>query len=248
MNRIDIKDSFPVCCPGSVRKILFYSYSMIKSSRSEKNRKFNTNRYIYSMDREPSKAERTRQFIIENTAEVFNKKGYAGTSMLDLTEATKLTKGSIYGNFENKEEVALAAFDYNCAKITKLIQDQVDKTTTFHDKLMVYAAVYKKISRESFNRGGCPILNTAAEADDTHFLLKDKAAKAILAWEKNISRLIEAGVKAGEFRKNTPTRQMALSIIALIEGGVMISRATGDTGRMDAVLATVEMLVTQMKK
>jgi AcrR family transcriptional regulator len=37
-------------------------------------------------------------------------KGYAGTSMYDLTEATGLTKGSIYGNFENKDDVALAGF------------------------------------------------------------------------------------------------------------------------------------------
>ena len=60
-----------------------------------------------------TKAERTRNFIIEKTAEIFNRKGYAGTSMSDITEATGLTKGSIYGNFENKEDVALAVFEYN---------------------------------------------------------------------------------------------------------------------------------------
>ena len=48
------------------------------------------------------RSEKTRQFIIETTASLFNKKGYAGTSMSDLTEATKLTKGSIYGNFERE--------------------------------------------------------------------------------------------------------------------------------------------------
>jgi TetR/AcrR family transcriptional repressor of nem operon len=37
-------------------------------------------------------------------------KGYSGTSMSDITAATGLTKGSIYGNFENKDEVAIAAF------------------------------------------------------------------------------------------------------------------------------------------
>ena len=79
------------------------------------------------MNEQTSKAERTRNFIIERTAEVFNKKGYAGTSMSDITKATGLTKGSIYGNFENKEEVALAAFEYNCARISKSISDQVDK-------------------------------------------------------------------------------------------------------------------------
>ena len=72
-----------------------------------------------------SKAERTRQFIIEKTAPIFNEKGYAGTSINDLTEATGLTKGSIYGNFENKDEVALAAFDYNFERVITFIKSKI---------------------------------------------------------------------------------------------------------------------------
>ena len=63
-----------------------------------------------------SKAERTKNFIIEKTAPLFNMKGYSGTSMSDITAATGLTKGSIYGNFENKDEVAIAAFLFRWQK------------------------------------------------------------------------------------------------------------------------------------
>jgi AcrR family transcriptional regulator len=59
-----------------------------------------------------SKAEKTKQFIIEKTATLFNTKGYTSTSLSDITQAT-LTKGSIYGNFENKDEVALEVYKYN---------------------------------------------------------------------------------------------------------------------------------------
>ena len=59
------------------------------------------------------KSARTRQFIVEKSAPIFNKKGYSGTSLHDLTEATGLTKGGIYGNFENKDEIAAAAFEFN---------------------------------------------------------------------------------------------------------------------------------------
>ena len=54
-----------------------------------------------------SKAEKTKQFIIEKTAPLFNMKGYSGTSMSDITAATGLTKGSMYGNFENKTKLQL---------------------------------------------------------------------------------------------------------------------------------------------
>ncbi|RKM92681.1 TetR/AcrR family transcriptional regulator, partial [Aquimarina sp. AD10] len=59
------------------------------------------------------RSEKTRQLIIKKTASIFNKKGYTGTYLSDLTNATGLTKGSIYGNFKDKNEVALEAFRYN---------------------------------------------------------------------------------------------------------------------------------------
>jgi TetR/AcrR family transcriptional repressor of nem operon len=199
------------------------------------------------MNKPSSKAERTRNFIIESTAEIFNKKGYAGTSMSDLTNATGLTKGSIYGNFENKEEVALAVFDFNYSRITQRTAEQIAKAETYHDKLMVYANVYKSVIYNQGNRGGCPILNTAIEADDTNVSLKSKAAQAVLRWENNIARLIEQGIEAGEFKAGVDIRQTSLSIVALIEGGVMISKVTSDTTNMDNILKTVELLIDQLK-
>ncbi len=197
------------------------------------------------MNKELSKAERTRQFIIESTAVVFNKKGYAGTSLADLTEATGLTKGSIYGNFENKEDVALAVFDYNACRTADLIDQRMARANTFYDKLMVYTKVYS--SETLAERGGCAILNTAVEADDTNDLLKNKAAKAVLKWKKKITDLIEGGIAAGEFKADVNVSQTAISIVALIEGGIMIGKVTGIHTNLEQVLKTVELLINQMK-
>ncbi|EPB65773.1 hypothetical protein ANCCEY_15157 [Ancylostoma ceylanicum] len=48
-----------------------------------------------------------------------------GTSINDLMSATGLSKGSIYGNFENKDEVALAAFDHTFGKVVAYIREKV---------------------------------------------------------------------------------------------------------------------------
>lgn len=199
------------------------------------------------MDNRLSKAARTRQFIIEATASIFNIKGYAGTSMADLTEATKLTKGSIYGNFQNKEEVALAAFDYNLGKMTQMTALRLQKAVSYQDKLMVYARVYHRFMGEPFPIGGCPILNTAIESDDTHPVLKEKAAKAVNDWKKTLVEMIEGGRKAGEFKAGTDSTSLALSIIALIEGGMMIAKVTDNNENMDRILGTVESLILELK-
>src|SRR3954471_30399 len=95
------------------------------------------------MEKELSKAERTRRFIVETTAPIFNKKGYAGTSMSDLTDATGLTKGSIYGNFANKDAVALAVYDYNYALINSELVAAVSQHSSMIGKLYAMAAFYK---------------------------------------------------------------------------------------------------------
>jgi len=199
------------------------------------------------METELSKAARTRQFIVEKTAGIFNKKGYAGTSLSDLTEATGLTKGSIYGNFKNKEEVAVAAFEYNTAKVRKQTKHLIDQATTYHDKLMVYAQVYHRFTAVSFPEGGCPILNTAVDADDTNPVLKEKAAQVVINWKKRIEDLIQGGIAAGEFKPGIDVAQTALSIIALIEGGIMIAKVTNTPASLDKVLKTVDTIITQLK-
>jgi TetR/AcrR family transcriptional regulator, transcriptional repressor for nem operon len=195
-----------------------------------------------------SKADRTRQFIIETTAGIFNTKGYAGTSMSDITEATGLTKGSIYGNFSNKEEVAVAVFDYNYGKVSNVISQRISAAKTYYDKLMVYAQVYDHYTRSNFfPQGGCPVLNTAVEADDTNPLLKDRAAKAIQGWKKRIMDMIQAGVEAGEFKDGLDHSRIALSIIAMIEGAVMMSRVTNSQSCLDKIMHSVELVINDMK-
>lgn len=193
-----------------------------------------------------SKAARTREFIIEKTAPLFNVKGYAGTSLNDMTNATGLTKGSIYGNFTNKDEVALAAFDYNLKCVDDIIRQEMSKHSTIQDKLLVYTQVYENFLKYPFPIGGCPILNTAIEADDTHPELKEKAADAINDWKSNITQLIQNGIDKGEFRPEVNAEQTALTMIAMIEGGIMITKLTGKLNYRKAVMQSVEKIIRDL--
>lgn len=187
-----------------------------------------------------TKAEKTRNFIVEKTAGIFNRKGYAGTSMSDLTEATGLTKGSIYGNFANKDEVALAAFDYNVTRLTQGMDAALAKGKTSIDKLLNMANFYRSEYKNSITQGGCPLLNTTAEADDTHPALKEKVGRSVRAWKKKIENIIRAGKDAGEIRKDVDAATFATEYIALIEGGIMLSRATGNSSMLFTCIDRVE--------
>jgi TetR/AcrR family transcriptional regulator, transcriptional repressor for nem operon len=203
--------------------------------------------YLYlKTKKRVGKSAETRAFIIEKTAPIFNKKGYEGTSLADMTSATGLTKGSIYGNFINKDEVALESFDFNLSKIERIIQSEMSHHQSARDKLMVYVNVYDNFLKLPFPDGGCPILNTATECDDTHAALRKKASLAVMNWKNKIVHLIETGIAGKEFKKNTDAEATALTIIATIEGAIMISKLTGRINYRNAILSNVKKMINSL--
>ena len=204
----------------------------------------NTDRYNFTPSSPTmSKAEETKAFIIEKIAPVFNKKGYAGTSLTDMTEATGLTKGSIYGNFANKDEVAVAAFDFNLKKINAILKGEMAKEPSAREKLLVHVRVYENFSKYAFPSGGCPVLNTSTEADDTHPALKQRACDAIMSWKKNLVGIIKEGIANKEFGKATDPEQIAVTIIAMLEGAIMIAGVTGKAQYRSHVAKSLAKLI-----
>lgn len=190
-----------------------------------------------------SKAEKTRQYIIEKTAPVFNRKGFAGTSINDIVEATGLTKGSIYGNFESKDEVALAAFDYNFGMVSSLVKTKMAGKPHTVDKLRVYLSVFSDFVNLPMLHGGCPVLNTAIESDDTHGLLRAKAVGAIDSWYNHLEKIIADGVEAGQIKQGTNAKDFAGAFIALIEGGIMLAKVTGKMQGLKAAVKQGEKMI-----
>lgn len=193
-----------------------------------------------------TKAEKTKNYIVEKTAPIFNVKGYAGTSLNDITAATGLTKGSIYGNFANKDEVALAAFDYNLHSNVSKIEATMAAQQTSKGKLLMYVLAYQDLITNTFSCGGCPILNTAIDADDTHPALREKALKAVLAWKKRIIKLVEEGIENKEIAPDSNPEQIALTVIALIEGGIMISRLTNKLQNWDLIIDSLKKYINSL--
>lgn len=194
-----------------------------------------------------SKAERTRRFIIEKSSPIFNRKGYAGTSLSDLTRATGLTKGSIYGNFKNKGEVAVCAFRHNIAFTIKAMTAEIDKAETYLAKLLAYPRVYRRNIAAMMAIGGCPILNTVIDAENTNDALRSLAKDTIDDWKQAIMGLIRKGRVAGEIKADTDENVVAENIISLIEGGIAMTKATGEKSYICNAIDQTETIIRSIR-
>lgn len=190
-----------------------------------------------------SKAERTRQLIIERSAPLFNQKGYAGTSMQDIMAATGLTKGGIYGHFESKEEIALAAFEHAASIITRMISDKVTREESAAAKLKAILSFYKTYLYSPPILGGCPVLNTSVEADDTNPLLRASVVKVLNRMHKSVANIVGQGMASGEFKASADANRFSILFVSMVEGAIMLSKAYGDSRHLNTVTKQLEHMI-----
>ena len=181
-------------------------------------------------------------------APVFNKKGYAATSLKDLTETTGLTKGAIYGNFKNKDEVAILAFAHNLRFIRDRLREGILDGRTVLDQLLAYPKTFREIFRQVLQSGGCPIVNTAIDSDNVNEVLQDAVRTVIGEWKQSIVSLVKSGIRNGEFTKNTDAEATAHVLICLVEGGYAMTKATGEEGYMIDSLSEMESIIQALNQ
>ena len=191
------------------------------------------------------KAERTTAYIIETVAPIFNKHGYVGTSMSDLTEATGLTKGAIYGNFENKEALALSSFEYNRNLLLSAIDHKLEFGTAALDKLYSLLGFYKQYDVFTLPMGGCPLLNVGVDAQGNNKLLAAAVKETIKEVEGKIALVLENGAKQNEIRRAVPPLQFAKQLFTMIQGAIAMSTMTQDRKYLMNTITYLEYLIKQ---
>lgn len=194
------------------------------------------------------KAARTTAFIIQTVAPLFNRHGYIGTSMSDLTQATGLTKGAIYGNFENKESLALAAFEYNRNHLLESLDNRLKLGETAVDKLMELLSFYRQYDVFTLPLGGCPILNVGVDAQGNNKILAAAVRETIKDIEGMIALVLENGAKKKEIALALPPLQFAKQLFTMIQGAIAMSTMTQDRKYLINTLAYLEQLVRRELK
>ncbi|TLP81299.1 TetR/AcrR family transcriptional regulator [Maribacter sp. ACAM166] len=190
-----------------------------------------------------TKAERTTAYIIETVAPVFNKHGYVGTSMSDLTDATNLTKGALYGNFENKEALALSAFEYNRNLLLVAIDEHLAIEGKAMEKIDNLIDFYKKYDVFTMSMGGCPILNVGIDAQHNNRLLAAATKETITDIEGKIALVLESGVNSGEFKIPVTPLQFAKQLFTIIQGSIAMATLTKDRKYLVNTVTYLEVLI-----
>ncbi len=166
--------------------------------------------------------ELTRSIILETACELFNSQGYKATSISDITEKAKLTKGAIYRHFQDKSSLEKEALRTMCNKLFGDISHCIKQANNSKDKLhciLNYFAAYGK--KPPFS-GGCPLMNAAVESDDNNIELKQVVQYIMDQIHDAIVKIILNGIHHEQIKKNTDGKALASLMISSLEGAVMM--------------------------
>lgn len=189
------------------------------------------------------KADHTTEYILETVAPVFNRYGYAATSMAEITKATKLTKGAIYGNFENKEELALQAFNHNARKVFGMVAEKMNAETSPVKKLNAMTGFYRNYYHLTKKFGGCPLLNVGVDSKHQNPVLLRRVREIMRKLQTRIADIIREGIAQKLFKKNIDPDTLALRMISMIEGGYFISSLMDNEHHIVDVMDHIDQMI-----
>jgi AcrR family transcriptional regulator len=157
--------------------------------------------------------------VIAAAREEFWNRGYAATSVDDLTAATGLGKGSLYGAFGDKHSLYLRALDdYITSSVDRVRAGLRDPEFTAYDRLARHIRGQVKAIAADTSRRGCLMAKSAAELGATDDAVEEKVARAYAAWRDELAACIKEAQRDGDIDAKRNPQALAGTLLAFIRG------------------------------
>ena len=183
-----------------------------------------------------TKAEKTKQHILEMAAPIYNSKGIMGTGIEDVLEAAGVTKGAVYSHFENKEDLSIQTAAYLLKKIEYGIGQALMREKTAKGKLFAYLD-FNRSPLNTYIDGGCPIFNMAVESDDNHSVIKKKVSSVVKVSLENFTAILQSGIDNNEFSNKLEPAVFAFKMFSAVEGGIVLCRVMNSALPMKGLIS-----------
>src|SRR5579862_4826751 len=192
------------------------------------NYKMQGNSHEHSVTQTPG----TRERLIDSARYLFWERGFAGTSMADLLAHANVNSGSFYHFFESKEALLRAVLDSYLHALRPMVVDPAFATTDEPvARIFAILAGYRDRILQTECRYGCPLGRLALEIDPENRPAHKLIAENFQGWIGAVRECIDH-VKH-RLPKGTDPDALATYVLAVMEGGVMISRSYGSVEPFD---------------
>ncbi|MGY1577978.1 TetR/AcrR family transcriptional regulator [Streptomyces sp. MN13] len=171
----------------------------------------------------------TSERLIQSTRELLWERGYVGTSPKAILERAGAGQGSMYHHFKGKPDLALAAIRRTAEEMRATAEGVLGGPGTPYQRIVGYLRRERDVLR------GCPIGRLTMDPD---VIASDELRAPVdetLDWlRERLAGIVEEGQRRGEFAPGLDGEEIAAAIVATVQGGYVLARASGLPSAFDA--------------
>jgi AcrR family transcriptional regulator len=171
--------------------------------------------------RRPTQADRsarTRNALLESAARGLSRSGYGNLILERVASEAGYTRGALYHQFKDKEDLALAVIDWVDEtwrqEVGQPVEDEPDPLAA----LIVLARGHAVYCRRDVARVAIALRLEFSGQDHPVGRRLERVSESLV---KRCTRLINAGRRAGTIPAGPPARAVALAFIGAMEGAVI---------------------------
>jgi AcrR family transcriptional regulator len=171
----------------------------------------------------------TSERLIESTRELLWERGYVGTSPKAILERSGAGQGSMYHHFKGKQDLALAAIMRTAEEMRATAAGVLDGPGTPYERIEAYLRRERDVLR------GCPVGRLTMDPDVIASGELRAPVDETLDWlRERLAAIVEEGREQGQFAAGLDGESIAATIVATLQGGYVLARASGSPAAFDA--------------
>ncbi|MEU2915294.1 TetR/AcrR family transcriptional regulator [Streptomyces massasporeus] len=171
----------------------------------------------------------TPERLIESTRELLWERGYTGTSPKAILERADAGQGSMYHHFKGKPDLALAAIRRTAEEMRATAAGVLDGPGTPYERIEAYLRRERDVLR------GCPVGRLTMDPDVIASPELRAPVDETLDWLRGrIAGIVEEGKAQGQFAPGLDAGEIAAAVVATVQGGYVLARASGSPAVFDA--------------
>jgi AcrR family transcriptional regulator len=182
--------------------------------------------------------------VVAAARDEFWSRGYAATSVDDLTSATGLGKGSLYGAFGDKHGLFLRALDDYIGTSLDGVRVQLrDPKYSAYDRLTRHIRAQAKAIAADKVRRGCMMAKSAAELSATDDTVERAVENAYATWASELADCIKEAQREGAIDKKQHPRVLAMTVLAFMRGQEALHKGGAKPAQLKAAAEQMIALI-----
>lgn len=184
------------------------------------------------------KGQATRDRVVAAAATLMYQRGIAATTTEDVQAAAGVSASQLYHYFGDKASLTRAIIDYQTEAILGFQEPLLTRLDSL-DALRNWADAIVDIQRANDFRGGCPLGSLASELAETDSAAREAVATGYQRWDDAIRDGLVLMRERGELSEAADVDELATTLLATLQGGLLLAKALRDGRPLQTALHTV---------